>query len=146
MARPRGGYIGFNATATTAAASGVWTLSEAQSATRSGEWPIADVVGGGGGELTGFAVSGAGTSAVNGTYCPDGTYGGKTTYVFSGTEYSIRYEPDFMGIEPHWTIWDDVNFTYKYQVSSSADTPPLTGWGVFFGDAPAPTLSAASCP
>jgi hypothetical protein len=93
--------------------------------------------------------SNTGTSEVNGTYCPSDTYNGKTLYVydfgFGDEDYSIRYEPDFMGIEPHWTIWDEGRVEYKYQVSSAADTPPLTGWGLFFGDAPAPTLSSASC-
>lgn len=39
MARPLGGYIGFNRTPTTAAAPGVWTLEEAQRYRRSNAWP-----------------------------------------------------------------------------------------------------------
>ena len=37
--RGRGGYIGFNRTATTTDASGVWTLREAKSLKRAGTWP-----------------------------------------------------------------------------------------------------------
>jgi hypothetical protein len=37
--RGRGGFIGFNRTATTTAASGVWTLREANSLKRAGTWP-----------------------------------------------------------------------------------------------------------
>jgi hypothetical protein len=42
MTRPRGGYIGFNVVPTTAAASGVWTLREAEAAIRAGTWPISE--------------------------------------------------------------------------------------------------------
>ena len=45
MSRPRGGYIGHNAApaaaALNSAASGVWTLREAESLRRAGTWPIA---------------------------------------------------------------------------------------------------------
>jgi len=37
--RGRGGFIGFNRAATTTAASGVWTVREAESLRRAGEWP-----------------------------------------------------------------------------------------------------------
>ena len=44
MSRPRGGYIGFNrvpaASALNSAASGVWTLREAEALKRAGTWPI----------------------------------------------------------------------------------------------------------
>jgi hypothetical protein len=44
MTRPRGGYIGFNrvpaASALNSAASGVWTLREAESLKRAGTWPL----------------------------------------------------------------------------------------------------------
>lgn len=39
MTRPRAGYVGFNRVPTATAASGVWTLREAESNTRSGTWP-----------------------------------------------------------------------------------------------------------
>lgn len=43
MSRPRGGYIGFNrvpaATAVNSAASGIWTLREAEALKRAGTWP-----------------------------------------------------------------------------------------------------------
>jgi hypothetical protein len=45
MSRPRAGYIGFNripaASALNSAASGVWTVREAESLNRAGTWPIA---------------------------------------------------------------------------------------------------------
>ena len=54
MTRPRGGYIGFNrvpaASAVNSAASGVWTLREAEAAKRAGTWPSAPP-GGVGAEL-----------------------------------------------------------------------------------------------
>jgi len=37
--RGRGGLIGFNRTATTTAASGIWTVREAEALRRAGEWP-----------------------------------------------------------------------------------------------------------
>jgi hypothetical protein len=44
MSRPRGGYIGYNAapaaSALNSAASGVWTLREAEALKRAGTWPI----------------------------------------------------------------------------------------------------------
>jgi len=49
MSRPRGGYIGFNrvpaASAINSAASGVWTLREAEALKRAGTWPL-DAPGG----------------------------------------------------------------------------------------------------
>lgn len=50
MTRPLGGYIGFNRTPTLSAASGIWTLEEAQRYNRAGAWPrreyLADIVTG----------------------------------------------------------------------------------------------------
>ena len=40
MSRSPGGYIGFNRTPTSAAASGIWTLNEAQRYTRASAWPF----------------------------------------------------------------------------------------------------------
>jgi len=49
MTRPRGGYIGFNrvpaASKLNSAASGVWTLREAEALKRAGTWPIAPPLG-----------------------------------------------------------------------------------------------------
>ena len=39
MSRSRAGYIGFNRVSTTTAASGIWTVSEAEALRRAGEWP-----------------------------------------------------------------------------------------------------------
>jgi hypothetical protein len=48
MSRPRGGYIGHNAapaaSAINSAASGVWTLREAEALKRAGTWPVSPVI------------------------------------------------------------------------------------------------------
>ena len=44
--RGQGGYIGFNRTAATTAASGIWTLREAEAMRRAGTWPSAPTVPG----------------------------------------------------------------------------------------------------
>jgi hypothetical protein len=99
--------------------------------------------GGGGG--TGFAVSGAGTAAANGTYCPSGTVNGRTRY--SKGSYTIEYTPDWFindeGFGPNWLIRLGGNDLYYASVSTQ--TPPLSGWGEFSGGSPSPTLSSATC-
>ena len=94
---------------------------------------------------TGFAVSGAGTAGANGTYCPSGTVNGRTRYIKGS--YAIEYTPDweindeFYG--PNWHI--KLGGVVLHYASVSTQTPPLSGWGTFFGDSPAPTLSSATC-
>jgi len=39
MSRGKGGYIGFNRSTTSASASGIWTVREAEALRRAGEWP-----------------------------------------------------------------------------------------------------------
>jgi len=39
MTRPRAGYVGFTRTPTSTAASGIWTLREAEASKRAAAWP-----------------------------------------------------------------------------------------------------------
>jgi hypothetical protein len=106
----------------------------------------------GAGGTQGFVVSGAGSPAFNGTYCPDGTLNGKTRYKLTGSNYTIEYTNNWVvndedNYGPTWLIqagnshW---TFTNYYNISSS-DTPPLSGWGQFgSSSSPAPTLSSTT--
>ena len=95
-------------------------------------------------------VSGAGTSAVNGTYVENGTYGGKPQYIKNG--YYIRYGGG------KWDCWiidnggvyspvggTEISY-YEAAESSTQATPDLVPiWytsGV--GVSPVPTVTAAS--
>ena len=101
----------------------------------------------------GFVVNGAGSSAFNGTYCPDGILNGKTRYKLAGTNYTIEYTNNWVvndeeNYGPTWLIQagnSNWTFTQYYNISSS-DTPPLSGWGQFgSSSSPAPTLSSTVC-
>lgn len=106
----------------------------------------------GGGGIQGFVVSSAGSSAFNGTYCPDGTLNGKTRYKLTGSNYTIEYTNNWVvndeeNYGPTWLIQagnSDWTFTQYYNISSSA-TPPLSGWAAYLASAPAPTLSSTTC-
>lgn len=97
------------------------------------------------GGVAGFAVSGAGTSAANGTYCESGTLNGRPRYVKGS--YTIEYTSDWMlndeGNGPNWLI--RFGSTDLYYASVTTATPPLSGWGVYLGGSPAPTLSSTTC-
>jgi len=97
------------------------------------------------GGTPGFAVSGAGTAAANGTYCQSGTLNGRPRY--TNGAYSIEYTSDWIindeGSGPNWLIRS--GGTDLYYASVTAATPPLSGWGVFSGGSPAPTLSSTTC-
>ncbi|NDG32837.1 hypothetical protein EB118_22555, partial [bacterium] len=56
--RGRGGYVGFNRVPTAGAASGVWTLREAEEATRAGTWPKMSVI------VQYLIIAGGGSGAV----------------------------------------------------------------------------------
>lgn len=83
-----------------------------------------------------YVVAGAGTATANGSYYVSGTHNDKTAY---------KHETETMYIyfrTPYWNIGPDlVTANRLYQSSSMADIPPLTGWIVDNGDAPAPTLT-----
>jgi len=87
--RPRGGYIGFNrvpaAAAFNSAASGVWTLREAESLKRAGTWPSAPTVPG-----TPTALSAAGGNAqASLTWTAPTDTGG-----ISIADYSVQFSSD----------------------------------------------------
>jgi hypothetical protein len=98
-----------------------------------------------GGGVAGFAVSGAGTAAANGTYCESGTLNGRPRYVKGS--YTIEYTSDWIlndeGNGPNWLIRSSGTDLYYASVTNA--TPPLSGWGVYFGGSPAPTLSSTTC-
>ena len=84
-------------------------------------------------------VSGAGTTAVNGTYVEIGTYNGKPTY-YKGEESSIYWTGS------SWFIWDSLNYDEKAYVSNdNVATPDLcTTWtATGIGALPVPTVTAA---
>jgi hypothetical protein len=105
-----------------------------------------------GGGVQGFVVSGAGSSAFNGTYCPDGILNGKTRYKLVGTNYTIEYTNNWVvndeeNYGPGWLIQagnSDWTFTQYFNLSSS-DTLPLSGWAAYSASSPAPTLSSTTC-
>jgi hypothetical protein len=90
-----------------------------------------------------YEVKGAGTPEVNGLYVRNGSYSGKVAYT------------KFDGDTELYSIWSDgaANWNLapngpgsmtglnQYGIADASDTPPLTGWGEFFGSSPAPTLS-----
>lgn len=138
MTRPRAGYVGFTRTPTSTAASGIWTLREAEASKRAAAWP--DTI-----TTPGFSVSGAGTAAANGTYCESGTINGRPRYVKGS--YTIEYTSDWIindeGYGPNWLIRS--SGTELYYASVTNATPPLSGWGLYLGDSPAPTLASTTC-
>jgi hypothetical protein len=83
------------------------------------------------------------TATIFNTHISFDTYNGKPEYDRGGIK--IRYEPSIQS----WVI-DDLsqdpdNPNRLYQNSSTANTPPLTGWTVVNGSSPAPTLVGPNC-
>jgi len=90
---------------------------------------------------TDYAVSGAGSTDVNGTYAESGTYNGKPQYRLGSTDFYIRYNDD---MEDRWEIWDNDMWETYYYTDVSGATPPATGWSVDWeGEDPAPTVAEA---
>ena len=83
-----------------------------------------------------YCVSGAGTTAYNGTYDP-----------FSSSEYRKVGTPTIKIVYNGDELWYFINgSTEGYTTSSSSATPPLTGWTVSGnGTSPAPTLTEGAC-
>jgi hypothetical protein len=77
--RPRGGIIGASVTPTQSAASGVWTMREAEAYARSGAWPAFA------GPPTGVAGT-AGNAQVSLTWTAPSATGGSTI-----TDYTVQY-------------------------------------------------------
>ena len=100
--------------------------------------------------MTDMIVSGAGTTAVNGTYVENGTYGGKPQYIKNG--YYIRYGS---GKWTSWTIDNGGDYSpfggtlityYVGAESTTQATPDLVPiWYTYdVGVSPVPTVTAAS--
>ena len=96
--------------------------------------------------MTDMIVSGAGTTAVNGTYVENGTMNGKPKYTFG--DYFIYWSIGYVYTNPPdeggWTLVDN-NGTF-YATPDNTATPDLGTWqvGFYTGAAPAPTVTAAS--
>lgn len=91
-------------------------------------------------------VKDAGSSIVNGSYtCPTdlsgncNTVNGRPEYENdSNSDIVIRWDGSF------WVIRDVVSLTTYYENTTDQYRPPETGWSVFSGTSPAPTLSYGS--
>lgn len=97
--------------------------------------------------MANMIVSGAGTTAVNGTYVENGTMNGKPKYTFGS--YIIYYAGDYTYVPSDppdragWTIYGDGSGWYV--TPDDTATPDLATWqvGLLSGAAPAPTVTAA---
>ncbi|ACF13885.1 Fibronectin type III domain protein [Chloroherpeton thalassium ATCC 35110] len=89
-------------------------------------------------QATDYLVSGAGNSAVNGTFVENGTHGTQPLYVYNG--YYLYYE-----YSTHWIDNDENsgNGALYYNGTYSAATPAGTNWKVWSGASPAPTVAVA---
>ena len=87
--------------------------------------------------MANIIVSGAGTSAVNGTYTESGTYGGRPKYVNNANSDIVI---EWYGGE--WIIANmSTQVTYYYS-SNDVATPDLcTKWKVEDGEPPVPTVT-----
>jgi hypothetical protein len=84
-------------------------------------------------------VSGAGTTAANGTYEPDGMNEGRPEYTKGN--YRIFWNTF------EWKIGDDSLFYYASSVPASPATPDLvTEWAAGDGEFPLPTVTAVISP
>lgn len=90
--------------------------------------------------MTDMIVSGAGTTAVNGTYIENGTFNDKPKYTFD--DYEIRWR---ITTRPPVTRWELIlTSEVIYYSNDNVATPDLcTTWQVYEGNAPAPTVTAA---
>lgn len=89
-----------------------------------------------------ITVSGAGTSAANGTYTYAGTSSGKPYYT-KGT-YRIEYRYDDWSYGMYiWMIWNtaDLDWPYYGNLNTSSATPVMSGWYTDWGSGAAPTFS-----
>src|SRR5687767_3266142 len=84
-----------------------------------------------------ITVSGAGRTAVNGTYTFGGTFNSRPYYTF-GT-YRIQYRDGGWGLE--WEIWNTSNSVVYYYNNNSGNTPVVSGWNLDMGSLPIPTVS-----
>jgi len=89
---------------------------------------------------TDWTATGAGTSAFNGEYAPDGTYNGKTAYKLDASHYMVWETPIFPPI-PRWELQDQKGGGTCYYYGTGTDLP-ANNWTTDQGDAPAPTLAS----
>lgn len=100
------------------------------------------VVEGVDGTDVGFVVSGAGSTALNGTYLPDGTNDGVAQYSKDASGYLYRHSTSHswkLGTTPE--AFDPEGEYVAYTHGSTQDSPSLTGWATAQGTSPAPVLA-----
>lgn len=104
------------------------------------------------GKATGYIVSGAGETGVNGTYCEAGIHESRTYYTYQspqlGTLY-ISYSTNFETWLLRYEIDNDLEAYYSTGLEGGS-VPPLSGWensfwGVEIGTGPVPTLTSTTC-
>ena len=84
--------------------------------------------------MANMIVSGAGTSAVNGTYVESGTFEGRPKYVYDN--YIILWDSSA------WVIGTSDYVTAYYYSNEDVATPDLcTTWKVADGEPPVPTVT-----
>ncbi len=80
--------------------------------------------------MANFIVSGAGYSAVDGTYTESGTYNGKPSYTKSGG-YILMWDDGSYGLANSWAIIF-LTFGQKHYYSAvDTPTPASSGWTTF---------------
>jgi hypothetical protein len=90
---------------------------------------------------TSYIVSGAGTAEVNGTYIQqEGLIDDKPWYKNPVNDYTI--ESFFWGM--FWNIDNADNSVTFYMNGGGGPTPPETGWELYYGASPAPTVTEES--
>ena len=87
-----------------------------------------------------FYVFGAGTAAANDLYVRNGTVNAKAAYTLYDTDGTTAlYDIEWDG-STDWQILSAAD-AIIYDVTDSSTTPPLTGWALNTGVAPAPLLT-----
>ena len=96
--------------------------------------------------MTDMIVSGAGTSAVNGTYVENGTSNGKPKYTYGNYELGVYYVNAID--DNNWVIREisAPPTTYYFNLAGNVpDTPDLvSSWRKEYGASPTPTVTSAS--
>ena len=89
--------------------------------------------------MANIIVSGAGTTAVNGTYAVIGEEGGKPVYANNAnSDIAIGWD----GGEKKWLIMNLSTYVIYYYSSDDVATPDLcTTWEVIDGEPPVPTVT-----
>jgi len=130
--RGRGGFIGFNRTAATTAASGIWTVREAEALRRAGEWPRGPVAptsltaSAGNGQISLSWTAPATTHGTITNYLVEYTpSGGSAVYVLTGST-STSYTLTGLTNDTSYTVRvAAVNFTAGDWSGTATGTPSL---------------------